>query len=214
MRAKSRRTPDPLRNKFGQALSTRGAQMRQRLLNATRTLLAKRSPIDLTVHAIAKAARVSPASFYVHFESVADALLALAWAVDGKELLPFVQQPWPAKERAARAKAFMEAFYKFWDANRRILAVRNLESDLGDNRFFHVRYTLSLPIVDGLATRIVEGNRGQLSFEDAWARAGAVFAGFEQLCLYPSRTYIPERPVTVKKMIDAQVDILLRLMPK
>ena len=65
-------------NKDGTALGRKGAETRARLLAATRTLLETVSPFNLTVAAIAKAARTAPATLYVYFNDVQDVFYALS----------------------------------------------------------------------------------------------------------------------------------------
>jgi AcrR family transcriptional regulator len=179
-------------------------------------LLAKRSPLQITVFAIAKAAGSSPATFYVYFTDVKDVLLALC-EMTREDLAPIckmLEGPWPSNNVVQRAKDFVEAYYAFWHRHRRLLAVRDLEAKLGDERFEDERVHAVAPILHSLANRIREA-RGlrNLSYEDAWAEAVVSCAAMDQLFSYSTQGYRrPETPINVNHVLRAETEIISRLL--
>ena len=80
----------------GRALGRRGAQTRQRLLDATARLLEDNGLRELRVVDIARAVDLAPATFYQYFRDVEEAVLALAEEV-GEQATPLgelLERPW------------------------------------------------------------------------------------------------------------------------
>jgi len=203
-------------NKLGQQIRQRGSVTRNGLMAAARRLLEIRSPLMLTVHGIAREAGSSPATFYVYFSDVPDVLLALCETTrEGTaRILRTLDGPWPAKDIPARVSKFVKAYRAFWDEHRRLLAVRNLESDLGDERFANERIRAGAPLVDALAERIREA-RGprHVTYQEAWAESLITFASMEQLFAYSPRAYRrPETPINRNHVFRAEIEIICRLL--
>src|SRR5688572_28184084 len=72
------RRPKARTNQNGQAMGAKGLQTRRRLLQATETMLRTTPVRDLRVAEIAKAANTSTSTFYLYFQDVSEAVLAVA----------------------------------------------------------------------------------------------------------------------------------------
>ena len=72
----SRSRPKSLHAQTGRPLGPRALRTRQRLLDATASLLVERSVLDIPVVEIARKAETSPATFYHCFRDVEEAALA------------------------------------------------------------------------------------------------------------------------------------------
>ncbi|MHC8380481.1 TetR/AcrR family transcriptional regulator [Pseudomonas sp. LB3P14] len=205
------------KNKLGQEIGARGALTRQGLLQATSQLLDQQSPLELSVHAIAREAGSSPATFYVYFTDVKDAIFALVETLNEDftaSVLPLLQGPWPRKQVKTRVQAFVEANYAFWDRHRRLLVVRNLEADLGDRRFFSLRIDMNMPALNALAERILEqrGTAENLSMKEAFAQAVVSCAAMEELFSHAPENYREDHPIAVTDIIQAEIDTICRAL--
>jgi len=198
-----------------QALGRKGLETRGRLMAAADVLLQTVSPVSLSIHAIARQAGTSPATFYVYFDDVSDVVLALAQeaSTDLGEIMDALARWRAGLETEAGARAFMAAYQAYWARHRAILVTRNMEADRGDPRFLATRSEAGMTIVRQLAQVIQEGHpAGQLDDEQAIARATVMFAAIERLAaatpLYP-RT--PQSP-TEAALNEAQIAILASLV--
>ena len=143
----------------GRALGRRGIQTRNRLLDATASLLETHGVRDVRVVEIAHAVETSPATFYQYFRDVEDAVLILAAQV-GAEMAPLaaaLTAPWIDGDSLASARTLVDGFIDFWDRHRAVLRTRNLAAQEGDDRFRDVRNRANAPFLDGFRA---PGNRG------------------------------------------------------
>ena len=145
----------------GRALGPRALQTRQRLLEATASLLNQQSVRDLSVVDIARKAGTSPATFYQYFKDVSEATLRLAEqaAEEMPAVVELIDGPWSDGQGLGRARKIVEAFLVHWDAHRATLLVRNLAAEEGDRRFQRVRRDALRPLLEQLAARIAESQR-------------------------------------------------------
>jgi len=204
-------------NKLGQEIRERGAGTRKKVMQATHKLLQKHSPLQITVHAIAKAAGLSPATFYVYFTDVKDVILALCadTHADIAPIVKLLEGPWPAKEIVQRVKKFVNAYYNFWDQHRRLLAVRDLEAALDDKRFEDERIRTVSPILIALARRICDSRQppDTVSYKDAWAEAVVCCAAMDMLFVYSTQAYRRRgTPINVDHVLRAEIEIISRLL--
>jgi AcrR family transcriptional regulator len=203
-------------NKLGQGIHPRGEATRQNLMQATLRLLTDLSPLALSVHKIAREAGTSPATFYVYFKSVREAILALVETLSApylRDVLPTVETPWDGV-REDHVRVFVLAYFTFWDRHRRLLAVRNLEADLGDEDFIKYRVDMSLPVVDALADRILDtpSHRSKARAQ-AWAEAVVCCAGLEEMFSYPPEAYRAfDSPATPQDVVQAQISVICGLL--
>lgn len=137
----------------GRKLGPRALVTRQRLLDATASLLAERSVMDISVVEIARLGETSPATFYHYFKDVEDAVLLLAQ--QASEALPTVldmlTEDWHGKAGLDQARLLTEAFIDHWEKHHAVLLVRNLAADKGERRFQDVRRAALSPVLDRLA---------------------------------------------------------------
>jgi AcrR family transcriptional regulator len=168
----------------GRVLKKKGVSTRQRILEVLEALLQDTPASDVRVAHIAAAADVAMPTFYSYFESLEDALLALveqdkfAYAA----VLNHLQDSWPDAEALDRARAFVTAYYDFWDEHRAVLRLRNIRGDEGDARFVAVRLAFTLPILDALSEKLALAKAmGRLPARvPANAFAGVIIAALER----------------------------------
>jgi AcrR family transcriptional regulator len=205
-------------NKLGQTIRLKGAATERNLMQATLILLKDQSPLDLSVHRIAREAGTSPATFYNYFKSVREVILALVDTLREpylRDVLPTLQGSWPdAIEDHVRR--FVLAYFAFWDKHRRLLAVRNLEADLGDQEFIDRRIDMAQPVVDALAERIRKntGSRKKIAKAQAWAQAVVCCAAMEEMFSYPPEAYRSDVPATPEDVVEAQISIIVSLLQR
>jgi AcrR family transcriptional regulator len=196
-------------NKDGTALGRKGAETRARLLAATRTLLETVSPFNLTVAAIAKAARTAPATLYVYFNDVQDVFYALSVeACQDFEAMTCNHPEWftdPARIDAD-AQQLVDEFNQVWERHSHALQYRNLESDRGNTRFQDLRTANALPLIDRLATA-VRSVRPNSSNRDAYADAVVLFSAVERLAATRHQfvSDLPRMPAEQLKAAQARV---------
>jgi AcrR family transcriptional regulator len=204
-------------NKMGQRIRPKGAATQRNLMQATVSLLKERSPLDLSVHRIAREAGTSPATFYIYFKSVREVILALVDTLREpylRDVLPTLQGPWQDASET-HVRRFVLAYFTFWDEHRRLLAVRNLEADLGDQEFIDRRIDMSMPVVDALCERIRNAaSRKKMSRSRAWAQAVVCCAAMEEMFSYPPEAYRSDVPATPEDVVEAQISIIVGLLQR
>jgi AcrR family transcriptional regulator len=145
----------------GRELGPRALQTRQKLLDATASLLGQQSVRDMSVVDIARTAGTSPATFYQYFKDVSEATLRLAEqaADEMPEMLEIITGSWEGEQGLVRARRLVDAFVRHWDEHRAVLLVRNLAADEGDRRFLRVRQKAMTPVLARLAEQVVGGQQ-------------------------------------------------------
>lgn len=160
-------------------MGRKGAQTRQRLINATVELLERRPLRDVSVSEITTLAGTSSSSFYIYFEDVSAAALAAAANIEQytPEMGALLEEPWLKSNAGDKAMALMEAYVAFASAHHAILRVRNLAADEGDRRFHEVRHNAVARLHQLLEKRITAANNGL----DAGAGASAILSLMERI---------------------------------
>ena len=145
----------------GRELGPRALQTRQKLLDATASLLGQQSVRDMSVVDIARTAGTSPATFYQYFKDVSEATLRLAEqaADEMPEMLEIITGSWEGEQGLVRARRLVDAFVRHWDEHRAVLLVRNLAADEGDRRFLRVRQKAMTPVLARLAEQVIGGQQ-------------------------------------------------------
>ena len=145
----------------GRELGPRALQTRQKLLDATASLLGQQSVRDMSVVDIARTAGTSPATFYQYFKDVSEATLRLAEqaADEMPEMLEIIAGSWEGEQGLERARRLVDAFVCHWDEHRAVLLVRNLAADEGDRRFLRVRQKAMTPVLARLAEQVLRGQQ-------------------------------------------------------
>jgi len=135
-------------NLYGQAMGAKGRSTRARILKATAELMERRPIRELKVAEIGALAGVSSSTFYLYFESVPEAALAVVESLQQAtpEVIGILAREWTRESVGDDAKAFVIAYFSFWDRHHALLRVRNFAADEGDRRFFEARRRSTEPI--------------------------------------------------------------------
>jgi AcrR family transcriptional regulator len=175
----------PSRNQNGQTLGAKGSRTRRFLMEATAKLLATRPLRELRVTDIARTAKASAATFYVYFEGVDHAVLAVIEELSQStpKLLQMLAEPWPEAEYFSRAVNFTKTYMHYWRSHKSVFHARNLAADEGDARFVDVRNTSVRPLLEALADRIAATQAKQEFPQEinAVSTAGELIAMLERL---------------------------------
>lgn len=199
-------------------LGRKGIETRLRLMNAARELLLSTSPVSLAVAAIARAAKTSPATFYVYFNDVMDVVLALAAESSDDldavlETLDRWQDGLPARKGAA---AFITAYRAYYAKHRPIFAIRNMEADRGDARFLDIRVAAGEKILMRLAGLMARGHRATgdavMDERNRVARAAVIYAAVERLAASENLYAGHRRTVSSEYIVEAQIAMLAELV--
>jgi AcrR family transcriptional regulator len=147
-------TGEDLRAADGRVPGRRGRATRQRLLDCTKDMLDASTYRDLKVIDIAREAGTSPATFYQYFADVEAAILVLAedMSRDAARLPAIVRSgSWRGRGGYERSLQLVDGFLEFWDQNRPVLRVLDLNTEEGDQRFRQIRTRLLAAVTDALA---------------------------------------------------------------
>jgi len=193
-------------------LGRKGIETRARLLRATRELLETVSPFNLTVAAIAKAAKTVPGTLYVYFDDVPAVFYELsAEASEDFQAMLESHGDWftdPARVEDD-ARSFVAEYNRVWDRHSHVLHYRNMEADRGNERFLVLRMASAAPIINRLTNAIHAARPGQAKVQ-ARAEAVVLYSAVERIAgtrvSFPSdRPGPPEAELT-----EAQVRIIAR----
>ena len=200
------RRPKARTNQNGQAMGVKGLQTRRRLVEATEALLRTTPVRDLRVAEIAKAAHTSTSTFYLYFQDVSEAVLAVASGVSQStpEFMALLNTPWEPDTAYDRAQNFVESYVDYWRAHTAVFRVRNLAADEGDARFIAARGHAVRPLMQLMAARIRERQAaGGLPADlHAQSAASALMAMLERVGALPDGG-IGSEDVTMTKIIHA-----------
>ena len=141
----------------GRIPGRRGRRTRDRLLQATESLLETTSYRELAVVDIAREVGSSPATFYQYFSDVEAAVLLLAQRVaeEGESLTaPLRDAAWSGAAAYRTSLGLADAFLEFWDENEHVLRVVDLAIVEGDRRFRQMRNRLLQPVTERLGEAV------------------------------------------------------------
>jgi AcrR family transcriptional regulator len=192
----------------GRALGPRALKTRERLLDATESLLNERSLLDIAVVDIARLADTSPATFYHYFKDVEEAALLLAEraAEETPGLLQLIAGDWHGQAGVETSRALAQRFIGHWEAHHAVLTVRNLAADRGDPRFQVVRRKALSPVLDALAVKLATENPN-MSGMHPFAAAAAMVGMLEKLSAHVVYL-IDARGVERDELINTTASIL------
>jgi AcrR family transcriptional regulator len=173
----------PSINKSGQAMRRKGQEKRQRLVEATDTLLRTQPLAQLRAADIARAAATSLPNFYLYFDGVIDAVLAAVQQVrmGDDAVIGLVDVAWPADEVDVRAREFVFAYLAYWREHAPLLRVRSMLVAEGDLRFVEAEEAASLRVLKALSARLAQGRP---SVGHAPSTAGVMLAMLDRLAAY------------------------------
>ncbi len=202
-------------NQMGQRIGAKGERTRQKLVDVTIALLETHGLRDLTVAEIARGAETSPATFYVYFDGVPEALLAALEATTQStpELLQMLKDSWAGPQGYARARAFVEQYCGHWAAHSTVFRCRNLAAEEGDARFLAARRDAVTPLLDALAQRVaVAQKEGRVPGKlQPRASAGAVLTLLERLAAVGPTT--PAQPdMSFKTLKDSAAFMVANML--
>jgi len=137
-------------------LGAKGQRTRQQLIDATVALLETSGLRDLSVVDVARAASTSPATFYVYFKGVPEAVLAALENASqtSPELEALIDRDWLAQGVMEDARIFVERYTDLWNRNRNIFVVRNLAAEEGDTRFYEARMRQARPMMAAISKQV------------------------------------------------------------
>lgn len=195
-------------------LGNKGMETRRTLMAATRRLLDRESPLNVTAASISKEAGTAPATFYVYFDNVEDVLWALCDSIsqDTSDLFPSPDTLRVDERLEEDALAFIKGYSEIWGRHGPLLLFRNLEADRGNKRFNQLVLRIALPILQGLTDRIVEANAPDqpVTRSEANAEAVVLIAAMDRIAaaihLYPEDSLMPD------VLQRAQARVLTRML--
>jgi AcrR family transcriptional regulator len=175
-------------------------------MEATEELVKAKPLRELRVADIAKAARTSTATFYLYFQDVPEAVLAVIsqYSQSTPEFLTQLSEPWPEEEAYDRAQYFVESYIDAWQAHGPLFRVRNLAADEGDERFIAMRSVAVRPLLEALAARIEDRQQanGLPHNLHAPSTAGALLAMIERIAVVPA-SGLGQRGITRERVVHA-----------
>jgi len=197
-------------------MGVKGMQTRRRLLTATSSLL-KTTPLrDLRVAHIVRQAETSSATFYVYFNDVSEAVLALIGELTQSppNLLGLFDARWEPDQAMDRAHEFVASYVDHWEAHASLFRLRNLASDEGDGRFAAVRLNAVAPLIGAMAARIEEGKRAGEAPADLHPQsaAGALLAMVERISAV--RLDARDRQITRSRLVRVAAVLAALLFAK
>ncbi len=169
------------RNLNGQKLGRKGRDTRQRILNAAAEIVAEGTADQVSLSAIARRASLGMTSLYLYFNDLTELLLALLDpVVDGarEEFADLLGKHWEDDRLGEHCREFLEAFYRFWAGNSRLLHLRNSMADAGDDRMAMARVRSSQPLIGFFAHQMGGGPDNTKSY--AYAMATVLTTGMER----------------------------------
>jgi AcrR family transcriptional regulator len=201
-------------NKLGQALGRKGNETRQRLMEGTRRLLKKHSPVELTAVSVAKEAQTSSATFYIYFTDVRDIIyhLSLEAGDDMTEVHRILEEPWdPSQVEFDHALRVVNAFNSVWQRHRDVLRFRNLEADRGDKNFYKLRLSSAIPIIERFADHILAAapKAQKISRGDALAEATTLLCAMEAIA-ETDPVHVKEDGVGAERLARAMARLIAR----
>ena len=132
---------EPLTNKLGHRIRSRGARSREAFLTAVRDLLDERGPGAVRIADVAQRAGMSAPSFHTYFRTVDEAALALCEAAvpDTEALAVLLEGDWSGDEAFNACRRFVAAMAEVWRVHGAALRVERLMADRGDPAFAEAR---------------------------------------------------------------------------
>lgn len=172
-------------NHYGQKIGSKGERTRRALIEATVELLQSNGLRDVSVVDVARAAGISPATFYVYFRGVPEVVLAALQDASqtSPELEDLIGRDWKAAGAAGAAARFVDAYTRLWNANGTVFRVRNLAAEEGDARFYQARMQAAGPMMLGISAAVARAQAaGRVPASlSARACAGTILMMLERL---------------------------------
>ena len=184
-------------------MGAKGQRTRLRLLDATEALLNTIPLRELTVAQIVRRADTSTATFYVYFNDVSAAVLALIGELTQSPpgLLSLFGRSWDGETALERAHDFVGSYVDRCQQHAAAFRVRNLSSDEGEPRFTELRLNAVQPLLNVMADRVAERQKaGELpAYLNPVSIAGALVAMIERISVVQLS---PNTGVTRPRLLD------------
>jgi len=147
----------PSHNQMGQRLGRKGLQTRERIISAMLSMLQNtvNQPVNLTT--IANAAEVRLTNLYRYFPDLGTLLLAALdriMATADAAFLNKLRNRWGDDSLDTDCIAFLQAHFRFWAHNARLLHLRNTLADNHDERVIEHRNVTIMPAIFLLARQL------------------------------------------------------------
>lgn len=198
----------------GRVIGDRAKATRNRLLEATVSLLERDGVLELKVIDVTREIGAAPATFYQYFADIDAAILALADEAihDEQPLVQHLTPVWSAPSDFARAQAFVEAYSRYWDEHSAVLRIRNLKAEEGDPAFRKTRTDAHLVLMTEMARMVENGQQaGRVDGTlDPVATAAAMLAMLERLLAY--RSELQRRGPTADSIRDTLTTVLFQTL--
>lgn len=169
-------------NLLGQRLGRKGRDTRERIIAATEKLLAEPTGAPISLSAVAREASLGMTTLYLYFSDLPELLLAVLapiMATAEETYIGHLRATWADAELEAHCLRFIEAYHDFWAQHSRILHLRNIYADNGDERMRLNRIGMSKGILD-LFVRQMEGDPAE--FRSApYYMATVLLTGIERM---------------------------------
>jgi AcrR family transcriptional regulator len=173
----------PSHNQMGQRLGRKGLETRERIISAMLSLLSELDNQPVTLTTIAKAADVRLTNLYRYFPDLGSLVLAALdrlMATADSVFLNQLRNRWGEETLFTDALEFLQAHYRFWENNARLLHLRNSLADNNDLRVVAYRYTTSKPAILLLAKQL-SAKADSLISPDNHLTAIVLHTGIERL---------------------------------
>ena len=144
-------------NLQGQRLGRKGRITRERIITAARELIEDSETEDLSISAVARRAELRVSSIYNYFPDLTDLFLTVLEPVIAEtevEFLSILTEHWPDEALGERCEAFVQAFYRFWERNVRLLHMRNAMADKHEPRVLAQRIAAARQVVNLLGVQM------------------------------------------------------------
>lgn len=180
-------------NLNGQKLGRKGRVTRERILSATRELLAETPAQPISLSAVARRASLGMTSLYVYFSDLTELLLAVlepVMATAEDDYIGALRRRWPDATLPQECLAFATAFHAFWERNARILHLRNSMADQYDRRMMMHRVRSAQPVIRLLVAQM--GHDPEASGSPASGLATIVYTGIERVVTISTDAHLRE----------------------
>ncbi|MCK9541282.1 MAG: TetR/AcrR family transcriptional regulator [Novosphingobium sp.] len=198
-------------NLSGQVMGTKGLATRKRLIAAMIRLLEAVPLREVTVKAVASAAGLSPATFYLYFRSVRECLHAAAGSVSQSTpaILEILERDWDAESGAANALALVMDHLELWEEHRTLLRVRNLAAEERDPLFMRQR-RLAMDASVRAMTDLAERQQAKGDLDGAVSPVALASALFAMLDLVSAVIHVHDgkKPAAERERIAAAAYVL------
>lgn len=151
--------PKKIRNKFGQAMHSKGLATRRRILDETMALLGESVAGRISTADVARACGLTPPALYLYFAGVPEIVLARLTEIRemGHPCFDILQEDYSYDRLHEQIIIFLRAFSTYWCENKVPLNYLKMMAEHGDKRFLDMRIAMAAPIREWLEKRIETG---------------------------------------------------------